>query len=156
MFNSKLNKSLSNVLPHVRGGDEHPKPQAINSVADRDSAGVRHPLMPQRGPNLTKIERLRRHFLARTNTWIPMPELVRVSGSYVIHSGAATLRKRYGMVIDCERKERIDAGQMIEVWEYRYRPDYRYLFVETPEGARKRAAVPKGSIVESSTIKGGQ
>jgi hypothetical protein len=109
------------------------------------------PPLPERSPQRTKIERLRSIFLANPNAWISMPELVRVSGSYVIHSGASTLRKQHRMVIHCEQKDRIENGNEVKRWEYRYRPDYRYILVETPEGARKRVAVPNGKIMDTST-----
>ena len=107
-------------------------------------------------PKRTKIERLRSFFLANPDAWIPMPELVRASGSLVIHSGAATLRKQHGMVIVCRSPEKIEDGNVVKCSEYRFRPDYRYIFVETAQGVRKRVGVPKGNIVDTSTITEGQ
>jgi len=171
-----INKSQSTIpgtiqtsLARALRSSQYPIVQRLPDANPSPVVPRRHPLPPpppprvptpslltEGGPNRTKIERLRSYFLARPNVWIPMPDLVRASQSFVIHSGAATLRKQYGMVIDCERKDRIPIPKAAVCWEYRYRADHRYVFVEPPTGARKRVAVPNGKIVDPSTFTEGQ
>lgn len=57
----------------------------------------------------SQIKRLFAHLQQHAGKWVPMPELVRVSGSYVIHSRIADLRRKKLGKFD-NRTERHDDG----------------------------------------------
>jgi hypothetical protein len=47
----------------------------------------------------TQLEKLRAYLMARPGQWIPMPKLVEVCGSYVIHSRCAEMRRAFKITI---------------------------------------------------------
>lgn len=75
---------------------------------------------PARKGGKTQNEKLRDHFLARPNEWIPMPELAQVitpTGiGAAVHSRVDDCRSMYGMAI-VNRRERQD-GVCVSCYKY--------------------------------------